>query len=138
MERERRSKRLTGISKLRPDVVLHGEEHPNGESIRRIAESDLRKRSDLILTVKTCLKVLGAKGLVRELCHAAETLGGTTVWINKEAPPSGLAFTSDTRTIAMTVILCYLTESFCESSYSSKGRSGHLLASLSEGIFHLR
>lgn len=89
-EREKRGKRAISVGKLRPNVVLYGEENSNGESIGRIVESDIREGLDLVLVVETCLKVPGAKRLARELCQAARVGGGKTVWINKKAPPSSL------------------------------------------------
>lgn len=89
-EREKRGKRPISVGKFRPNVVLYCEENSNGESIGRIAESDIRKGLYLVLVIGTCLKVPGAKTLARELCHAARVGGGKTVWINKEAPQSSL------------------------------------------------
>lgn len=85
-EREKRGKWSISIGKFRPNVILYGEKNPNGESIGRIAELDIRKGLDLVLVVGTCLKISEAKRLAREFCHAARVGGGKTVWINKEVP----------------------------------------------------
>lgn len=60
--------RSRGVGKLRPDVVLYGEEHKDGERVGEITRRDLMGvRPDLLLVVGTSLKVPGTKRLVREL-----------------------------------------------------------------------
>jgi len=91
-ERERTGKRQRGIGRLRPSVVLYGEDHPQGDLIGAIAEKDLRTGVDVVLVVGTALKVAGAKRLVRELCHVAKARGGVAIWISKDPPPSYTLF----------------------------------------------
>lgn len=79
-----------GIGRLRPNVVLYGEEHPNGEIIGNLAERDLQKGPDMVIVVGTGLKVPGARRLVREFCRSAKSGGGLAVWINKDPVPSDL------------------------------------------------
>lgn len=70
IERARTSvgERSRGVGKLRPDVVLYGEEHKDGERVGEITRRDLMGvRPDLLLVVGTSLKVPGTKRLVREL-----------------------------------------------------------------------
>lgn len=53
---------------MKPDVVLYGEAHPEGERVGEITRRDLMgPRPDLLLVVGTSLKVPGTKLLVREL-----------------------------------------------------------------------
>ncbi|GJN93642.1 hypothetical protein Rhopal_006699-T1 [Rhodotorula paludigena] len=60
--------RSRGVGVLRPDVVLYGEEHKDGERVGEITQRDLMgQRPDLLLVVGTTLKVKGTKRLVREL-----------------------------------------------------------------------
>ncbi|BGP26958.1 hst3 protein [Rhodotorula toruloides] len=60
--------RSRGVGMLRPDVVLYGEEHKDGERVGEITQRDLMgQRPDLLLVVGTTLKVKGTKRLVREL-----------------------------------------------------------------------
>ncbi|KAK4053114.1 hypothetical protein OIV83_001849 [Microbotryomycetes sp. JL201] len=60
--------RSRGVGKLKPDVVLYGEEHKDGERVGEITRRDLMgARPDLLLVVGTSLKVPGTKRLVREL-----------------------------------------------------------------------
>ncbi|KAK4058694.1 hypothetical protein OIO90_000138 [Microbotryomycetes sp. JL221] len=70
VEESRTSKgvRSRGVGKLKPDVVLYGEEHKDGERVGEITRRDLMgARPDLLLVVGTSLKVPGTKRLVREL-----------------------------------------------------------------------
>lgn len=60
--------RSRGIGRLKPDVVLYGETHKQGERIGDITRRDLMgTRPDLLIVVGTSLKVPGTKLLVREL-----------------------------------------------------------------------
>ncbi|GAA5821658.1 hypothetical protein JCM11251_000955 [Rhodosporidiobolus azoricus] len=60
--------RSRGVGMLRPDVVLYGEEHKDGERVGEITRRDLMgQRPDLLIVVGTTLKVKGTKRLVREL-----------------------------------------------------------------------
>ncbi len=95
LERERMGKRRLGIGRLRPNVVLYGEENPKGDTIGELTEQDLWTGPEVVFVVGTALKVPGARRLVTELCRAAKAQGGLTVWINRNAPPSGLKFPLD-------------------------------------------
>jgi len=88
-------KRQRGIGKLRPNVVLYGEENPKGDMIGELAEQDLGTGPEVVFVVGTALKVPGARRLATELCCTAKTQGRFTVWINKDAPPSGLKLPLD-------------------------------------------
>ncbi|GAA5895765.1 hypothetical protein JCM6882_001375 [Rhodosporidiobolus microsporus] len=60
--------RSRGVGMLRPDVVLYGEEHKDGERVGEITRRDLMgQRPDLLIVVGTTLKVKGTKRLVTEL-----------------------------------------------------------------------
>lgn len=95
LDRARMGKRQRGIGKLRPDVVLYGEGNPKSDMIGEVAEQDLGTGPEVVVVAGTALKVPGARRLVTELCCAAKTRGGFTVWINMDAPPSGLKLPLD-------------------------------------------
>ena len=95
LDRERMGKRRRGIGRLRPNIVLYGENNPNSDIIGGLAEQDLKARPDAVFVVGTALKVPGARRLGRELCRAVKARGGVTVWINKDAPTSGLNLPMD-------------------------------------------
>ena len=72
LERERMGKRRLGIGRLRPNVVLDGEESPIGHEIGKMTEQDLKRGLEVVFVVGTGLKVPGARRLVIELCRAAQ------------------------------------------------------------------
>ncbi|KAL9126166.1 MAG: hypothetical protein Q9217_004746 [Psora testacea] len=84
LERERMGQRQRGIGRLRPNVVLYGEDNPSGHIIGELAERDIKTGPDAIFMVGTALKVPGAKKLARKLCRAVKARGGVTVSINKD------------------------------------------------------
>ncbi len=65
-------------------MVLYGEENPNGDTIGRVVERDLRTGPDMVIVVGTGLKVPGARRLVREFCRSVKSRGGLAVWISKD------------------------------------------------------
>jgi len=95
LERVLRGKRRSGVGRIRPNVLLYGEENPNSTDIGKLTAQDLRKAPDLVIIIGTSLKVPGARRLAKELCCTTKASGGTTAWINKEAAPSGLNITFD-------------------------------------------
>jgi len=94
-------KRLRGVGKLRPSVVLYGEDHREGEGVGEVVRRDLcgigdvklatsssdkgesssptkirarpRKGPDLLLVVGTSLRVPGTKRIVREFSKAVRS-----------------------------------------------------------------
>jgi len=79
---------------LRPDVVLYGEEHRDGERVGEITRRDLMGvRPDLLLVVGTSLKVPGTKRLVRELAKVIRPtwIGGEEEEQEDEEMPSASA-----------------------------------------------
>lgn len=66
--RQAAGERSRGVGRMKPDVVLYGEAHKEGERVGEITRKDLLgARPDLLLVVGTSLKVPGTKLLVREL-----------------------------------------------------------------------
>lgn len=85
--RQERGKRALGVGKLRPDIVLYGEEHPNAHLISPIVTHDLGLSPDLLLILGTSLKVHGLKVLVREFAKTIHSRGGKVVFVNFTKPP---------------------------------------------------
>ncbi|TDZ19911.1 NAD-dependent histone deacetylase HST3 [Colletotrichum orbiculare MAFF 240422] len=85
--RQERGKRALGVGKLRPDIVLYGEEHPNAHLISPIVTHDLGLQPDLLLILGTSLKVHGLKVLVREFARTIHGRGGKVVFVNFTKPP---------------------------------------------------
>ncbi|KAK1703306.1 hypothetical protein BDP67DRAFT_549878 [Colletotrichum lupini] len=73
--RQERGKRALGVGKLRPDIVLYGEEHPNAHLISPIVTHDLGLSPDLLLILGTSLKIL-----VREFAKTIHSRGGKVVF----------------------------------------------------------
>lgn len=75
------------MGKLRPDIVLYGEEHPNAHLISPVVTHDLGLAPDLLLILGTSLKVHGLKVLVRQFAKAVHSKGGKVVFVNFTKPP---------------------------------------------------
>ncbi|KAL1892042.1 NAD-dependent deacetylase hst3 [Ceratocystis pirilliformis] len=88
--RKERGKRPLGIGKLRPDIVLYGEEHPSSHLISPIITSDLGVAPDMMLIMGTSLRVHGLKVMVREFAKAVHNKGGHVVFINFTKPPESI------------------------------------------------
>ncbi|KAK7206895.1 DHS-like NAD/FAD-binding domain-containing protein [Myxozyma melibiosi] len=85
-ERTSLGKRCPRVGVLRPNIVLYGEEHPDGENIGRCIESDLKARPDMLIIAGTSLKVIGIKKLVRSAAKAVHERGGVVVYVNRTLP----------------------------------------------------
>jgi NAD-dependent SIR2 family protein deacetylase len=81
-------KRSLTIGRLRPNVLLYGEPHPDDTEILETARHDLRICPELVLVVGTKLRIPGAQSIAANFCHAARSVGGTSFWINTEEPES--------------------------------------------------
>src|ERR1700761_5459871 len=81
--RELVGKRLRGIGRLRPSVVLYGEIHREGEGVGEVVRRDLvgrgtgkgkgNKSGDLLIVVGTSLRVPGTKRIVREFAKSVKS-----------------------------------------------------------------
>ncbi|BGO94464.1 hypothetical protein NBRC10512_001153 [Rhodotorula toruloides] len=92
--------RSRGVGMLRPDVVLYGEEHKDGERVGEITQRDLMgQRPDLLLVVGTTLKVKGTKRLVRELSKVIKppSKSASTTEQDDDPPSSSPAFPSSSQ-----------------------------------------
>ncbi|CAI4213157.1 unnamed protein product [Parascedosporium putredinis] len=88
--RQERGKRALGVGKLRPDIVLYGEDHPNAHLISPVITHDLGLGPDLLLILGTSLKVHGLKVMVRQFAKAVHSKGGKVVFINFTKPPESI------------------------------------------------
>lgn len=84
--REERGKRALGVGKLRPDIVLYGEDHPHAHLISPIVQHDLSLGPDMLLILGTSMRVHGLKVLVREFAKAVHDRGGKVVFVNFTKP----------------------------------------------------
>ncbi|KAF4125496.1 Sir2 family [Geosmithia morbida] len=84
--RQERGKRALGVGKLRPDIVLYGEEHPNAHLISPIVTHDISICPDMLLILGTSLRVHGLKVLVREFAKAIHSRDGKVVFVNFTKP----------------------------------------------------
>ncbi|KAI8623432.1 DHS-like NAD/FAD-binding domain-containing protein [Xylariaceae sp. FL1651] len=84
--RQEKGKRALGIGKLRPDIVLYGEEHPQSDLISPIVQHDLAAGPDLLLVLGTSLRVHGLKVMVKEFAKAVHKKGGKVIFINFTKP----------------------------------------------------
>lgn len=70
-ERRDAGKRVQGIPLLIPDVVLYGQEHPDGEQIGEFEQQDLSEKQiiDLLLVVGTGMDVIGTRKMIRSFAQ---------------------------------------------------------------------
>lgn len=87
--RRDRGKRGTAIGKLRPNIVLYGEEHPSADVLSTIMTHDLGLAPDVLLILGTSLRVHGLKILVKEFAkavHAKAGGKGKVIFVNLTKP----------------------------------------------------
>lgn len=85
--RQERGKRALGVGKLRPDIVLYGEEHPESQRISTIIQHDISLAPDMLIIMGTSLKVHGLKTVVREFAKAVHNKkDGKVIFINFTKP----------------------------------------------------
>lgn len=97
------SERARPVGSLRASVVLYGEEHPQGESIGRMVEKDLKGlggksegkegKVDFLLVAGTSLSIPGVKRIIKEMAkslHAKSSSQASgavrTVFVNDQQP----------------------------------------------------
>jgi NAD-dependent SIR2 family protein deacetylase len=80
-----KAKRSLNIGRLRPNVLLYGEPHPDDKEILETAKHDLRIFPELVLIVGTKLGIPGARSIAADFCHTARSVGGASflVWSAK-------------------------------------------------------
>ncbi|KAG9232859.1 hypothetical protein BJ875DRAFT_64908 [Amylocarpus encephaloides] len=82
-----RGRRGLAVGRLRPDIVLYGEEHPNANIVGPLITHDLGLGPDVLLIIGTSLKVHGLKIMVREFAKAVHAKGGSVIFVNRTKPP---------------------------------------------------
>jgi len=88
--REGKGRRSLAVGRLRPDIVLYGEEHPAAHLVAPLVTHDLSLGPDLVLILGTSLRVHGLKFMVREFSKAAHARGGKVVFVNQTKPPESI------------------------------------------------
>lgn len=85
--RQEKGKRALGVGKLRPDIVLYGEEHPESQRISDIIQHDISLAPDLLIIMGTSLKVHGLKTVVKEFAKAIHNKkDGKVIFVNYTKP----------------------------------------------------
>lgn len=82
-----RGRRGLAVGRLRPDIVLYGEEHPSAHLVAPLITHDLGLGPDVLLIMGTSLKVHGLKIMVKEFAKAVHTKGGKVIFVNRTKPP---------------------------------------------------
>ena len=82
-----RGRRGLAVGRLRPDIVLYGEEHPNANLVAPLITHDLGLGPDVLLIMGTSLKVHGLKIMVKEFAKAVHSKGGKVIFVNRTKPP---------------------------------------------------
>ena len=85
--RRGRGRRGLAVGRLRPDIVLYGEEHPNANLIAPLITHDLSVAPDFLLIMGTSLKVHGLKVMIKEFAKSVHVRGGLVVFVNRTRPP---------------------------------------------------
>ncbi|POS85344.1 hypothetical protein EPUL_004185 [Erysiphe pulchra] len=83
-------RRALTVGRLRPDIVLYGEEHPNSSLISPLITHDLKLGPDMLLVMGTSLKVHGLKIMIKEFAKAVHSRGGKVVFVNKTRPSESI------------------------------------------------
>lgn len=92
-DRRNRGKRGTAVGRLRPNIVLYGEEHPSADLLSKITTHDLGLAPDVLLILGTSLRVHGLKILVKEFAkavHAKAGGKGKVIFVNLTKPPESV------------------------------------------------
>jgi NAD-dependent histone deacetylase SIR2 len=88
--RRQEGKRSRGIGYLRPRIALYDEDNPDADAIGEVSAADLARIPDAVIVASTSLQVPGTIRIAKEMCKAARSSDGITVWLNKEPPPRAL------------------------------------------------
>ncbi|CAH00978.1 NAD-dependent histone deacetylase HST4 [Kluyveromyces lactis] len=83
-------KRLQGVGRLKPSVVLYNEYHPEGDIISEMMNKDLKSNPDALLIVGTSLKIPGVRQMVKQFATKVRAKKGFIIWVNNELPPPNI------------------------------------------------
>lgn len=89
-KRRVRGGRALTVGRLRPDIVLYGEEHPNSSLISPLITHDLKLGPDMLLVMGTSLKIHGLKIMIKEFAKVVHSRGGKVVFVNQTRPPESI------------------------------------------------
>ncbi|KFY17635.1 hypothetical protein V492_00530 [Pseudogymnoascus sp. VKM F-4246] len=89
-KREGKGRRGLAVGRLRPDIVLYGEEHPSAHLVGPLITHDLSLNPDMLLILGTSMRVHGLKVMVREFAKAVHGRGGSVVFVNQTKPPDSI------------------------------------------------
>ncbi|KFY36512.1 hypothetical protein V495_07835 [Pseudogymnoascus sp. VKM F-4514 (FW-929)] len=89
-KREGKGRRSLAVGRLRPDIVLYGEEHPSAHLVGPLITHDLSLNPDMLLILGTSMRVHGLKVMVREFAKAVHGRGGSVVFVNQTKPPDSI------------------------------------------------
>ncbi|EPE28313.1 DHS-like NAD/FAD-binding protein [Glarea lozoyensis ATCC 20868] len=85
-KRTGRGRRGLAVGRLRPDIVLYGEEHPHANLVGPLITHDLSLGPDVLLIMGTSLRVHGLKVMLKEFAKAVHLRGGQVVFVNRTKP----------------------------------------------------
>jgi NAD-dependent SIR2 family protein deacetylase len=88
--REGKGRRSLAVGKLRPDIVLYGEEHPSAHLVGPLITHDISLGPDVLLILGTSLRVHGLKVMVKEFAKAVHQRGGTVLFVNQTKPAESI------------------------------------------------
>ncbi|OBT68711.1 hypothetical protein VE03_01634 [Pseudogymnoascus sp. 23342-1-I1] len=89
-KREGKGRRSLAVGRLRPDIVLYGEEHPSAHLVGPLITHDLSLNPEMLLILGTSMRVHGLKVMVREFAKAVHGRGGSVVFVNQTKPPDSI------------------------------------------------
>jgi NAD-dependent SIR2 family protein deacetylase len=89
-KREGKGRRSLAIGRLRPDIVLYGEEHPSAHLVGPLITHDISLNPDVMLILGTSLRVHGLKIMVKEFAKVVHSRGGKVVFVNQTKPPESV------------------------------------------------
>lgn len=73
-----KGKRSLKIGRLRPNVLLYGEPHPDDKEILETAKHNLRICPELVLIISTKLAIPSARSIAADFCDATRSVGGAS------------------------------------------------------------
>ncbi|MCJ1400374.1 hypothetical protein MMC11_003579 [Xylographa trunciseda] len=91
--REDKGLRRRNIGRLRPNLVLYGEQHPSADELGAIIENDLKLSPEVVLILGTSLKVNGLQVMVKEFAKSVHAKAGKkrkVIFVNNTKPPGGI------------------------------------------------
>ncbi len=89
--RQASGKRATATGSLRPNIVLYGQNHPQGSRIEEMIRRDSLACPDMLLIMGTSLKIRGVQALVKDLAKIVHQMeGGRVVFVNRTQPAASI------------------------------------------------